>query len=281
MKLIPSIATHDRALLEHAFEQRCKTVYLGDHTALTRVLGELNMYVDTRDIILAPHLLMSGCWEFWVTQAIARHLKPGMVCADVGSNVGYYTLLMAALVGEKGHVHAFDILSENTQLLRRSAEINGFAKTVTTHLHGVADREGEAPIRIPQSVWDGFSHRANAALTEAPTRGTNAGEAYQPGKVPVRPLDAIDFGERLDFVKVDVEGAEPLVWKGAVETFRRYNPVVCLEYEGWREGYREFLELLRKDGGLNIRYVEYDSSLVDLPDTPDPERLYMLWVTAR
>lgn len=278
MNIVRSIATTDRALLERAFEQRCKTVYLGDHIALTRVLGDLHLYVDTRDIILAPHLLMNGCWEFWVTQAMARHLKSGMVCADVGSNVGYYTLLMAALVGEKGHVHAFDILSALTLLLRRSAEINGFGKTVTAHAHGVADREGEAPIRVPQSVWDGFSHTANAALTEAPGRGSNAGEAYQPGIVPVRPLDAIDFGERLDFVKIDVEGAEPLVWKGGVETFRRYNPVICMEWEGWRKGYAEFLALLRKDD-LRVRYVEYDSNLVDLPESPDPERLYMLWVT--
>lgn len=278
MNIVRSIATTDRALLERVFEQRCKTVYLGDHIALTRVLGDLHMYIDTRDIILAPHLLMNGCWEFWVTQAIARHLKPGMVCADVGSNVGYYALLMAALVGEKGHVHAFDILSSLTLLLRRSAEINGLGKTVTTHAHGVADREGQAPIRIPKSTWDEFAHTANAALTEAPGREANTSEAYQPGTVPVRPLDAIDFGERLDFVKVDVEGAEPLVWKGAVETFRRYNPVICMEWEGWRQGYAEFLSLLRKDG-LRVRYVEHDSNLVELPDTPDPERLYMLWVT--
>lgn len=278
MNIVRSIATTDRALLERAFEARCKTVYLGDHIALTRVLGDLSMYVDTRDIILAPHLLMNGCWEFWVTQAIARHLKPGMVCADVGSNVGYYTMLMAALVGDKGHVHAFDILSSNMMLLRRSAEINGFLRMVSIFAHGVADREGQAPIRVPKSTWDEFSHTANAALTEAPGRLGDVSEAYQPGTVPVRPLDAIDFGERLDFVKIDVEGAEPLVWKGGLRTFERYNPVVCLEYEGWRDGYPEFLRGLRQTL-LRIRYVEHDSTLVDLPVEPDPDRLYMLWVT--
>jgi len=278
MNIVRSIATSDRALLERVFEQRCKTIVLNDSVALTRVLGDLMLYVDTRDTGVAPHLLMSGYWEFWVTQAIARHLKPGMVCADVGSNVGYYTLLMAALVGEKGRVHSFDILSTNCVLLRRSAEINGFRETVSVHAHGIADREGDAPIRVPTSSWDGSGHFASAALTEVMGGETNTSEAYQPGIVPVRPLDAIDFGERLDFVKIDVEGAEPLVWKGAVETFRRYNPVMCMEYESLRLGYPEFLVLLRKDG-LRVRYVEYDSNLVDLPESPDPERLYMLWVT--
>lgn len=278
MNIVRSIATTDRPLLERVFEQRCKTLVLSDCMALTRVLGDLMMYVDTQDIIAAPHFMMNGCWEFWVTQAIARHMKPGMVCADVGANVGYYTLLMAALVGEKGHVHAFDLLSKNCVLLRRSAEINGFLRTVSVHAHGLADREGDAPIRVPRSSWDGFGHLANAALTEAPGRQGDQAEAYQPGIVPVRPLDAIEFGERLDFVKIDVEGAEPLVWKGGVETFRRYNPVICMEWEGWRERYPEFLKLLRKDG-LRVRYVEYDSNLVEMPDSPDPERLYMLWVT--
>lgn len=274
MNIVKSIATADRGVLERAFEQRCKTVVLGDYTALTRVLGDLLLYVDTRDIILAPHLLMSGCWEFWVTQAIARHLRPGMVCADIGANVGYYTALMAALVGDKGHVHAFELLPSNQRHLRRSAEVNGFRRYVTVHAHGVSDRDGLAAVRVPHSTHDAFAHLANAALAETAERM----DAPQHLMLPVQSLDSLEFGERLDFVKMDVEGAEPLVWNGASETFRRYSPVVCMEYEAWRTGATAHLDWIRQEG-WRVRYVEYDSSLVDLPASPDPERLYMLWVT--
>lgn len=273
MNIVRSIATAERGVLERAFEQRCKTVVLGDYTALTRVLGDLLLYVDTRDIILAPHLLMSGCWEFWVTQAIARHLRPGMVCADIGANVGYYTVLMAALVGDKGHVHAFDLLPSNRRHLQRSVEVNGFRRCVTVHEHGVSDHDGDAAIRVPRSL-DAFAHLANASLSATAER---MDPDPQPGVVPVRSLDSMTL-ERLDFVKLDVEGAEPLVWKGAEWTFRRHNTVVCMEYEAWRAGATEHVERMRKEG-LRVRYVEYDSNLVDLPAEPDPERLYMLWVT--
>lgn len=275
MNIVRSIATSERGVLERAFEQRCKTVVLGDYTALTRVLGDLLLYVDTRDIILAPHLLMRGCWEFWVTQAIARHMRPEMVCADVGANVGYYTVLMAALVGDKGHVHAFDLLPSNRRHLRHSAEVNGFQRTVTVHEHGVSDCDGNAGMAVPRSAWgDAFAHLANAALSQTAER---MDAQVQPGMVPVRKLDSMTF-ERLDFVKMDVEGAEPLVWQGASKTFQRHKPVVCMEYEAWRTGATAHVEWMRQEG-LRVRYVEYDSNLVDLPAEPDPERLYMLWVT--
>jgi FkbM family methyltransferase len=277
MNIVRSIATAERNVLERAFEQRCKSIVLGDYTALTRVLGDLLLYVDTRDVILAPHLLMNGCWEFWVTQAIARHMKPGMVCADIGANVGYYTVLMAALVGDKGHVHSFDLLPESRRLLRRSAEINGFKQTVTVYEHGVSEADGDMGIRVPRSSdpRDAFGHLANTALTATAER---MDPEYTPGLVPVRALDSLNFGERLDFVKMDVEGAEPLVWNGAKETFGRYNPVLCMEYEGWRSLATEHLAVMRQ-AGYRVRYVEYDSTLVELPAEPDPERLYMLWVT--
>jgi len=284
MRIVESIAFSDRGLLERAFEQRCKTVYLGNHVALTRVLGDLLLYVDTRDLILAPHLLMNGCWEFWVTQAIARHLQPGMVCADVGANVGYYTLLMAARVGAAGRVHAFDILPAHCRLVTRSAEINGFRGTVTVHQCAVAERDGEARILVPQS-GDTFAHLGNAAMADVNTRSP-PGEMMQPGVVASRKLDSVDFwpagaplaDRRLDFIKVDVEGAEPLVWEGSLAVRDTYRPVICMEYEGWRQGYPEFLTRVREHG-YRVRYIEYDSSLVELPKEPAPERLYMLWVT--
>ncbi len=81
-------------------------VYLGENLALTRVLDRFKMYVDARDISLAPHLLLDGYWELWNTKVFRQLLRPGMHVVDVGANVGYYTLLAAAGVGPRGRVHA-------------------------------------------------------------------------------------------------------------------------------------------------------------------------------
>src|SRR5271165_2925357 len=73
-----------------------KSIYLGDHLALAQVLDRFKMYVDTRDIGIAPHLLMGGHWEMWITKLFCDLLQPGMTVVDVGANFGYYTLLAAA-----------------------------------------------------------------------------------------------------------------------------------------------------------------------------------------
>ena len=66
-----------RAELEQRARAACQSSYLGDHTSLCRVLGKFLCYVDTRDRHLAPHLIMNGFWEPWITVAIAQRLQPG------------------------------------------------------------------------------------------------------------------------------------------------------------------------------------------------------------
>ena len=83
-------------------------VYLGDHTSLCRTVFGRKMFIDTRDISLAPHLAMDGIWEMWITEAMARLLKPGMSCVDLGTNFGWYSLLMADHIGPSGHLIGVD-----------------------------------------------------------------------------------------------------------------------------------------------------------------------------
>ena len=66
--------------------------YLGDHTALCVNKYGQKMFVDTRDTSLAPHLLVEGNWEDWITTAIMQHV-PGAHFIDVGANVGWYSLV--------------------------------------------------------------------------------------------------------------------------------------------------------------------------------------------
>src|SRR5262245_27706135 len=83
----------------------CANAYLGDHISLCRVLGRYSMYVDTRDIGFSSHMLLSGFWEMWVTEAIVARVKPGMRVVDCGANLGYFSLIMADLAGPAGHLH--------------------------------------------------------------------------------------------------------------------------------------------------------------------------------
>ena len=64
----------------------CRTVAFGRDTALTRVLGRYQMFVDTRDNTISPHLVMEGYWEMWVTEAMLRLKVIGPQAALLATN---------------------------------------------------------------------------------------------------------------------------------------------------------------------------------------------------
>src|ERR1700721_67279 len=106
-------------------EHRTRTVYLGDHTALVETRWGGMLLLDTRDSVLGPALMLYGLWETDVTNWFQDILRPGHVFADVGANIGYYTLLGSQLVGDNGHVFAIEAHPRMAELLSRHVSVNG------------------------------------------------------------------------------------------------------------------------------------------------------------
>lgn len=127
---------------EAVLRSLCRSVYLGNDTALCRVLGRYKMYVDTRDVSISSHLMLEGYWEMWVTEAMMRHVRPGMTVLDIGANLGYFTMLLADLVGPTGRVLAFEPNPEMAGRARRSVGLNGFAPTTTVHEMALGASDG-------------------------------------------------------------------------------------------------------------------------------------------
>ena len=124
---LPPHLLSSRAELEEVSRKKAAGVYYGDHRLLCRLLGDYLAFVDARDLMLGPRLVLDGFWESWVTLAVARHLRPGMWCVDVGANYGYYTLLMAAACGPEGRMVACEpnpLLAET--YLPQNLALNGF-----------------------------------------------------------------------------------------------------------------------------------------------------------
>ena len=257
------IASTPRTELETWARSQAKAIPMGQDL-LCRVLGDTMMYVDPCDRGISPHLAMLGYWEIWITQAIARHVKPGMVCLDVGMNAGYFTMLLADLVGESGLVHAFEPQENYCRLVQFSAEANGYQRRIKIWKSALGDAEGTVGMVIDRA------RSMNAHIAEG---GTDA--------VPQIPLDSLTFG-RLDFIKIDAEGSEPRIWAGMRQTLERHKPVVLIEYcpihyrkqnVGWME------EATR---GYRVRTVEGDGSLRDVTmrevDGSSDDSVWMLWV---
>lgn len=275
MKLSELFRQAERETIEAWCRGKTQNAYLGKHNALCRVLGTFLMYVDTRDHSLTPHLLLNGYWEMWVTQAIANYVKPGMHCIDVGANVGYYTLLLSELVGEKGSVTAFEPQSGVYELLRHTIQINGFGG-----LTGRARCRSEA-----LSDW-----RGRGMLTTKPTDlgaaslidiGSNTQESVLITRLDTTRANIIEAP--VDFVKIDAQSEELRILEGMQETIKASPKIaIAMEFTPRPAHVHQDLELIQSYG-LKIQTIGHDGVVRPITleqaaqaDTGDHR---MLWLT--
>jgi FkbM family methyltransferase len=239
----------DRGMLEAVSRQESRAVYLGEQTVLCRVLGKYLMYADAQETGITPHLCMDGYWESWITVALARTLRPGWHCLDVGANHGYYTLIMADAVGREGRVIPVEPTPRLADLLRQTLDVNGFP-SVTVASVAACDRDGET---LQLVVPPRRSMNARLSQVASPTDAVVDVES-----VTVDTLTR-DW-PRVDLIKIDVEGAEEDVWEGMQQTITQNRDlVVILELNVDRyEDPRGFLEGIER-AGFQLRYIDFDA----------------------
>jgi FkbM family methyltransferase len=238
-------------MLEAASRQESRAVYLGEATVLCRVLGKYLMYADAQETGITPHLVMDGYWESWITVALARRLRPGWHCLDIGANHGYYTLIMADAVGREGRVVPVEPTPRLADLLRRTLDVNGFP-TVAVAPEAASDTDGETlQLVIPPR------RSMNARLSQV------AGPTDAVVDVETVTVDTLTREwPRVDLIKIDVEGAEESVWRGMQRTIAD-NPglVVILEFNVERyQDPRSFLRDIEL-AGFRLRYIEIDAEV--------------------
>jgi FkbM family methyltransferase len=208
---VADLASGNRSDNEARIRDLCFNAWLGNATSLCRVLGRYKMFIDTDDVGLSTHLLLDGYWEMWTTEAMQRLVKPGLTVVDVGANLGYFTLLLGELVGPTGEVHAFEPNPAMVSRLRRSVAVNGFADRTRIHAVALAADAGQAGFTVPPG------EPKNGHLTTVPGDG-----------IPVT-LQRLDSLEILpDFIKIDVEGSEELVWRGMAGILAARRPLTIL-----------------------------------------------------
>ncbi len=178
-------------------------------------------------------------WRF-----VSNFLKPGMVFFDIGANQGFYTLLAAKMVGPSGKVFSFEPVPSQLKKLKRNIKINRFGNIITEQ-SAVSYESGFSNINICLN-----GDEAMSSLRE-PYK-----DASLKRKVIQVPLYSIDDYVRkfniksIDFIKIDVEGGELDVLKGAINIIKNIRPVFMCEVQDIRTnqwGYRaskiyEFLE---------------------------------------
>ena len=192
----------------------------GEHHA--EVFG-YKIKLDLADYIQRSIYL--GTFEPRESAQIRAYLKPGMTFVDVGANVGYYTLLAASLVGRGGRVLAFEPSPYAFDRLAETIKRNNLSQVCAVQ-SGLGDASGEAQLFSPLSG------------NHSPSMVSNG--VGSPINVPVRRLDdwlAEHEVDRVDLMKIDIEGFEPNVIKGAAECVRqgRLRAILCEFNKYWLE----------------------------------------------
>jgi len=170
--------------------------------------------------ISRPILLDS--YELPETRFIVRTLRKGDLAVDAGANIGYYALHFAELVGEGGCVEAFEPIPYLADALYASVVENGFASRINVDRAALDEHTGTACIRhAPRTANFGGAH-LSPLLTSPKT--------FQVDEtvITVR-LDDVIGSRPCTLLKIDVEGAEPRVIRGARATLAASRPVILAE----------------------------------------------------
>lgn len=194
------------------------TIGGGEVSFRTREDG-LVFAADRADKRIAPiEILNFGRYEPGDREVLLGCAKPGGVAIDVGANIGYYALSLARRM-PGGVVHAFEPVPAVFADLERNVRING-ADNVRAWRMGLGDAAGDLVFQVDPD----YCTRTSMGGLGDPSLPTIT--------CPVVRLD--DFVreqgiERVDLIKADVEGAELLVIRGALDTIERDRPAIFLE----------------------------------------------------
>ncbi|MBU3077159.1 FkbM family methyltransferase [Sphingomonas quercus] len=230
---IASIERATRARNQIAIRGLCMNAYLGNNWGLCRVLGRYKMFVDTTDRGLSTHLMLDGFWEIWVTEALIERVRPGMIAVDVGANLGYYSVLLADLVGETGHVHAFEPNPPIADRLRESCHVNGFYSNTTIHPEPLGAEDGlPVDLVVPHGEPKNAHIRPSGHIAATGDEGISHEKA---ATLTTRRLDSFPELLDADLIKIDAEGAEEDIWRGMAGIFARNRPLtIILEFAAAR-----------------------------------------------
>jgi FkbM family methyltransferase len=241
---------YSRDWIEHGNERSRE-----DGVAL--VLNQFYLYVDPNDSSVAYHLINEGYWESWITTWMTRVIEPEWNCLDIGANFGYYTGVFASLT--TGDVLAFEPNPVIASMLNKSVEKNGW-----TNVRVKPCAVGSEDATLTLALVDNFQGSASLNMTEEDFRAW--GENTRTYDVPVKRLDdAVGRRKKWDFIKIDVEGWEPEVFKGA-EKVLSYNPLIAVEITPAHP--TEFLDMLFNDYAVTSIGVTGDEEVVTRADIP-------------
>ena len=177
--------------------------------------GDL-LWLDSNSCI-DESIIKTGVWEDYSTNIVNRLVKPNDYVLDIGANIGYYTVLFSKLVGNNGKVFAVEPTKNYYNVLISNLKENNISNCEPFQI-GFSDKEEKLKVFL----------------------GQHSASIYDVGVQEFRSYDWINLLtlntfiinnkiEKIDFIKIDVDGHEPKILEGAWDTLEKFNPIILLE----------------------------------------------------
>ena len=198
----------------------CKFGILGP--VRIEVEPHVSFLLDPRDLVSVT-ILRVGSWQPEIWNSISPALSEGSVFLDVGAHIGYFSMKAAVKVGKTGRVVAFEPNPETLRLLRDDAAASDAGNVIVEPI-ACTDREQMLTLYAGPSFNTGTS---SLARENVPVEGSAKSYTVRGRKIDdvIRELSLT----RVDAIKIDVEGAEGYVLRGAFETIKRFHPKLVIE----------------------------------------------------
>ena len=182
-------------------------------------------------------------WEEF--NLIRDYIKPGDAVADVGSNMGYYTIWMSKFIGSEGKIHAFEPDAENFKKLKSNCDLNKLNNVILNKV-ALSDKNGSLSFT---KMLDGENH-------------ISLSESAETVKVDALTFDTYCENnklEKLSYVKVDIEGFELFFLKGAHSLLQKKKiEIIQLELNSQVKNsftqVSEVLDILHESGYILCAY---------------------------
>ncbi len=183
------------------------------------IIGNFNIIVNTKNYIDACIYYM-GDYETYLKTQFNNLIKQGDIVLDVGANIGFHTMYFAELVGKQGKVFAFEPIPINYHALQENLKLNEFSQIITVN-KALGDINSSLNIHIDENKTNPGAFN----LLESGIKNTVIECVRGDDFLKTNGIDKVDF------IKIDVEGYELEVLKGLMESIKSMMPIIIFEYD--------------------------------------------------
>jgi FkbM family methyltransferase len=190
------------------------------HTVVVSIFDDVKMKLNLDDLV-QQHLFAHGYYEPEATAMWKYCLQSSKIVADVGANVGYYSLLSAKYGKKDTQIFSFEPMTHIFNRAKENIYLNSFSNIHLTKVALSNEKKKEVIALEEENNWG----------------GSNIVVAAGDGKIRAEQIETTTLDlfvqennlERVDLIKMDVEGYEPFALHGMTQTIKRFEPIVFIE----------------------------------------------------